>query len=163
MSSASLRLIPPFTAATARQKVKVAQSLWNTRDPQKVVQAYTPNSVWRNRSHFFVGHSSIRQFLQQKWARENTYMLRKELFTFQDNKIAVQFWYEFQDSMDTMKWKRCYGLEHWTFDGEGRMEKRMMSGNDVLIGENGNGDGRWFEGLEAEEVDGIVIPDGHCS
>ncbi|KAL8876130.1 MAG: hypothetical protein Q9198_005620 [Flavoplaca austrocitrina] len=163
MSSAPLRLVPPFTAATARQKVKVAQSLWNTRDPQKVVQAYTPNSVWRNRSLFFVGHSSIRQFLEQKWAREKSYMLRKELFTFQDNKIAVQFWYEFQDSMDTMKWKRCYGLEHWTFDAEGRMEKRMMSGNDVLIGENGNGDGRWFEGLEAEEVDGIVIPDGHCS
>ncbi|KAL8889067.1 MAG: hypothetical protein Q9192_006079, partial [Flavoplaca navasiana] len=91
MSSAPLRLIPPFTAATARQKVKVAQSLWNTRDPQKVVQAYTPNSVWRNRSLFFVGHSSIRQFLQQKWAREKSYMLRKELFTFQDNKIAVQF------------------------------------------------------------------------
>ncbi|KAL9026636.1 MAG: hypothetical protein Q9180_007453, partial [Flavoplaca navasiana] len=72
MSSAPLRLIPPFTAATARQKVKVAQSLWNTRDPQKVVQAYTPNSVWRNRSLFFAGHSSIRQFLQQNWARENS-------------------------------------------------------------------------------------------
>ena len=89
-------------------------------------------------------------------------MLRKELFTFQDNKIAVEFWYEYQDSMDAMKWKRCYGIEHWTFDAEGKMEKRMMSGNDVLIGEDGNGEGRWFEGLNAEEVDGIVIPDGHC-
>lgn len=64
--------------------------------------------------------------------------------------------------MDTMKWKRFYGIEHLTFDGEGRMEKRMMSGNDVLIGEDGNGNGRWFEGLEADEEDGIVIPDGHC-
>lgn len=95
MSSASLRLVPPFTAATARQKVKVAQSLWNTRDPHKVVQAYTPNSVWRNRSDFLAGHTSIRHFLQQKWAREESYMLRKELFTFHDNKIAVQFWYEY--------------------------------------------------------------------
>ncbi|KAI4262665.1 MAG: hypothetical protein L6R42_002166 [Xanthoria sp. 1 TBL-2021] len=162
MATTAQRLVPPFTKATAHEKVKVAQALWNTRDPQKVVQAYTPNSIWRNRSNFFVGHTSIRQFLQQKWAREESYMLRKELFTFQDNKIAVQFWYEYQDSMDVMKWKRCYGIEHWTFDAEGKMEKRMMSGNDVLIGEDGDGKGRWFEGLNAEDVDGIVIPEGHC-
>lgn len=161
MAATAQRLVPPFTKATAHEKVKVAQALWNTRDPQKVVQAYTPSSVWRNRSHFFVGHTAIRQFLQQKWAREKSYMLRKELFTFQDNKIAVQFWYEYQDSMDAMKWKRCYGIEHWTFDAEGKMENRMMSGNDVLIGEDGNGEGRWFQGLNADEVDGVVIPAGH--
>ncbi|KAL8790625.1 MAG: hypothetical protein Q9213_000472 [Squamulea squamosa] len=113
------RLVPPFTQSTAQQKVKVAQNLWNTRDPHKVVQAYTPKSIWRNRSHFFEGHTSIVQFLQQKWAHEKSYMLRKELFAFQDNKIAVQFWYEYQDAMDEMKWKRCYGIEHWSFDAEG--------------------------------------------
>ena len=75
--------------------------------------------------------------------------------------IAVQFWYEYRDAEDGMKWKRCYGIEHWTFDGDGLMEKRMMSGNDVLIGEDGNGEGRWFEGLGAEEVDGVSIPEGH--
>ncbi|KAL8992236.1 MAG: hypothetical protein Q9169_007260 [Polycauliona sp. 2 TL-2023] len=161
MATIVTRLIPPFSRATAQQKVKVAQSLWNTRDPQKVVQAYTLNSIWRNRSHFFIGHTSIQQFLEQKWAREKSYMLRKELFAFQDNKVAVQFWYEYQDSMDAMKWKRCYGIEHWTFDKEGKMEKRMMSGNDVLIGEDGSGEGRWFEGTNADDVDKIVMPEGH--
>ncbi|KAI4218671.1 MAG: hypothetical protein L6R36_008821 [Xanthoria steineri] len=161
MAATAQRLVPPFIKATAHEKVKVAQALWNTRDPQKVVQAYTPNSVWRNRSHFFVGHTSIRQFLQQKWTLEKSYMLRKELFTFQDDKIAVQFWFEYQDSIDAMKWKRCYGIEHWTFEAEGKMENRMMSGNDVLIGEDGNGEGRWFQGLNADEMDGVVIPAGH--
>ncbi|KAL8926269.1 MAG: hypothetical protein Q9172_001863 [Xanthocarpia lactea] len=156
------RIVPPFTQATARQKSKAVQALWNTRDPQKVVQGSTPNSVWRNRTHFFSGHKSIIEFLQQKWAREQSYILRKEPFTFRDNKIALQFWYEYQDAQDAMKWKRCYGIEHWTFDPEGILEKRMMSGNDVLIGEDGNGKGRWFEGLNPDEVDGVVIPEGHC-
>ncbi|KAL8680356.1 MAG: hypothetical protein Q9224_006948 [Gallowayella concinna] len=152
---------PPFTQETAQQKVKAAQALWNTRDPQKVVQAYTLNSVWRNRSHFFDGHKSIVEFLEQKWEHERSYILRKELFAFRENKIAVQFWYEYQDLLDGMKWKRCYGIEHWTFDPEGKMEKRMMSGNDVLIGQDGNGKGRWFEGAGPEEIDEIALPEGH--
>ncbi|KAI4126150.1 MAG: hypothetical protein LQ338_003890 [Usnochroma carphineum] len=156
-----MSLKPPFTVATANQKVKTAQALWNTRDPHRVVAAYTHNSIWRNRNSFFTGHPSIIQFLQQKWAREKSYLLRKELFTFQDNEIAVQFWYEYQDAMDNMKWKRCYGIEHWTFDTEGKMEKRMMSGNDQLLGEEGSGEGRWFEGLGPEDVDGVKIPEGH--
>ncbi|KAI4146058.1 MAG: hypothetical protein L6R39_003611 [Caloplaca ligustica] len=130
-------------------------------DPHQVVKAYTQNSIWRNRDHFFAGHPSIIQFLQQKWAKEMNYILRKELFTFKDNKIAVEFWYEYQDASDEMKWKRCYGIEHWTFDEEGKMEKRMMSGNDLLLGKDGNGDGRWFEGLKPEEVDEVKFPEGH--
>lgn len=93
-------------------------------------------------------------FLTAKWKREHNYRLRKELFAFQDDRIAVQFWYEYQDADDEMKWKRCYGLEDWTFDHEtGKMRKRMMSGNDLLLGPNGNGEGRWFvEGVDVNEV-----------
>ncbi|KAL8835852.1 MAG: hypothetical protein Q9170_003146 [Blastenia crenularia] len=156
-----MSLKPPFTLQTAIHKVKVAQGLWNTRDPHRVVLAYTPTCIWRNRSHFFSGHPSIIQFLQQKWAKEKNYLLRKELFAFTDNKIAVQFWYEYQDVLDGMKWKRCYGIEHWTFNEEGKMERRMMSGNDVQIGNDGDGKGRWFEGLGPEDVDGVKIPEGH--
>ncbi|KAL8696641.1 MAG: hypothetical protein Q9201_007560 [Fulgogasparrea decipioides] len=153
--------LPPFTPESAQAKVKSAQTLWNTCDPEKVVQAYTLTSIWRNRSRFFSGHTHIKQFLQQKWANEKNYILRKELFAFRENLIAVQFWYEYQDAMDGMRWKRCYGIEHWTFNEEGVMEKRMMSGNDVLIGEDGNGEGRWFKGLGPDEVDGLSIPEGH--
>ncbi|KAL8723682.1 MAG: hypothetical protein Q9181_007235 [Wetmoreana brouardii] len=92
--------LPPFTLESAQQKVKSAQTLWNTCDPEKVVQAYTPTSIWRNRSHFFSGHTHIKQFLQQKWTKEKNYILRKELFAFRENLIAVQFWYEYQDAMD---------------------------------------------------------------
>ncbi|KAL9602018.1 MAG: hypothetical protein Q9219_002126 [cf. Caloplaca sp. 3 TL-2023] len=156
-----MSLKPPFTIQTAIQKVKVAQGLWNTCDPHRVVLAYTPQCIWRNRNHFFAGHISIIQFLQQKWIKEKNYLLRKELFAFTDNKIAVQFWYEYQDAFDEMKWKRCYGIEHWTFDDEGKMEKRMMSGNDIGIGKNGDGQGRWFEGLTPDNVDESKISEGH--
>lgn len=145
-------LKPPFTAATAHQKVKAAQKLWNTTTPSEVVKAYTATSIWRNRSTFLRGHRDIEDFLTKKWAREQDYRLRKELFCFQGggddggggggegNKIAVQFWYEYRDAEDGMKWKRCYGIEHWTFDEGGKMAKRMMSGNDIEIGN----EGRWF-------------------
>lgn len=120
------------------------------RDAAKVTKAYTADSIWRNRHHFLKGHADIQAFLEAKWRREINYRLRKELFAFKDNKIAVQFWYEFQDSEDGMKWKRCYGLEDWTFAEDGRMRKRMMSGNDIEIGESG----RWFgEGVDVEKVD----------
>ncbi len=123
-----------------------------------MVNAYTRDSVWRNRHSFFTGHPAIIQFLQGKWAREKSYLLRKELFAFRDNKIAVQFWYEYQDELEGMKWKRCYGIEHWTYDEEGKMETRMMSGNDIVLEK---GEKRWFEGLTAEEVDRVEIPTGH--
>jgi nuclear transport factor 2 (NTF2) superfamily protein len=106
--------------------------------------------VWRNRSTFINGTSEITSFLTSKWEKEKNYTLRKELFAFGDNKIAVQFWYEYQDSHDGMKWKRCYGLEDWTFAADGKMRKRQMSGNDVEL-EEGN---RWFvEGVDVNEVE----------
>jgi len=162
-----MSLAPPFTEETARQKVKKAQDLWNTkpvaqhapldvpaltrhRDPARVVKAYTEDSIWRNRATFLTGHNSIVDMLSKKWKREQDYRLRKELFAFTDNRIAVQFWYEYRDAEDGMKWKRCYGLEDWTFAEDGRMRKRQMSGNDVELEE---GD-RWFkEGVDVNDVD----------
>jgi nuclear transport factor 2 (NTF2) superfamily protein len=107
------------------------------RNPKAIAQAYTPDSIWRNRSCFAVGTAAIEDLLTKKWEKEKSYRLRKELFAFTDNKIAVQFWYEFQDSHDGMKWKRCYGLEDWTFAEDGKMRKRQMSGNDIEIDEAG--------------------------
>ncbi|OJJ04945.1 hypothetical protein ASPVEDRAFT_44478 [Aspergillus versicolor CBS 583.65] len=127
----------------------------DARDPVRVAQAYTPTCIWRNRSSFFSGTEGIIDFLTAKWNREKSYRLRKELFSYTDDRIAVQFWYEFQDASDSMRWKRCYGLEDWTFDREtGKMRKRMMSGNDILLGPDGNGEGRWFvDGVDVEDVD----------
>ncbi|CAI7639801.1 hypothetical protein N7509_013790 [Penicillium cosmopolitanum] len=145
---------PPFTKESAHLKVKAAQNMWNTQDPSKVVNGYTPTCIWRNRTTFFSGSEAIIKFLTAKWKREKSYRLRKELFAFWEDRIAVQFWYEFQDADDGMKWKRCYGLEDWTFDREsGKMRKRMMSGNDMLLGSDGNGEGRWFvDGVDVNEV-----------
>ncbi|KAJ9623048.1 hypothetical protein H2203_005980 [Taxawa tesnikishii (nom. ined.)] len=154
-----MSLAPPFTRETAQAKVKKAQDLWNEhpradkkakRNPEKVAKAYTPDCIWRNRDQFFSGTEKIVDFLTRKWQREKSYKLRKELFAFTYDKIAVQFWYEYQDAHDGMKWKRCYGLEDWTFAEDGRMRKRQMSGNDVEIGE----EGRWFkEGVDPETVE----------
>ncbi|KAI8620021.1 hypothetical protein BC830DRAFT_1059741 [Chytriomyces sp. MP71] len=144
-----------FTLVTALQKVKGAQALWNTKNPEKVAQAYTSDCIWRNRDQFFAGHDAIVGFLQNKWSRENGYRLRKELFAFQDNRIAVQFWYEFHD--EAGQWFRCYGLEDWTFDMEsGKMRKRMMSGNDVPI----RAEERWFPESVAD-VDSVPITEQH--
>lgn len=120
------------------------------RNPELIAKAYTPDSIWRNRHWFFTGTEEIEKFLTWKWQKEKNYKLRKELFAFQDNKIAVQFWYEYQDSHDDMKWKRCYGLEDWTFAEDGRMRKRQMSGNDLEIAEAE----RWFkDGVDVNSVD----------
>ena len=125
-----------------------------SRNPTIVAAAYTPQCIWRNRSSFIEGTEAIFKLLTEKWEKEASYRLRKELFAFTDNRIAVQFWYEYQDRHDGMKWKRCYGLEDWTFDESGKMRKRMMSGNDILLGEDGNGDGRWFlDGVDVNEVE----------
>ncbi|PSS21856.1 hypothetical protein M430DRAFT_217941 [Amorphotheca resinae ATCC 22711] len=139
--------LPPFTAETARIKVKAAQDAWNTKDPQIVKGAYTPDSIWRNRDQFIKGTEEIVAFLTKKWERENGYRLRKELFAFTDNKIAVQFWYEWYD--ESGQWWRTYGLEDWTFAEDGRMRKRQMSGNDVKLADHE----RWFkEGVDVNEV-----------
>ncbi|KAF8717434.1 hypothetical protein RHS02_09601, partial [Rhizoctonia solani] len=145
----STKLVPPFTEETARVKVKVAQNLWNGQDPEKIALAYTPDSIWRNRSSFVQGRPAIAELLRNKWAKEKDYMLRKELFAFTDNRIAVQFWYEYRDATDGMKWKRCYGLEDWTFAEDGLMRKRQMSGNDIEI-QDGE---RWFKGLNKDQVE----------
>jgi len=132
-----------------------ASRLTFARDPEAVSKAYTETCIWRNRDSFIKGHGEIIAFLQAKWRREQNYQLRKELFAFTDNKIAVQFWYEYQDAGDGMKWKRCYGLEDWTFGEDGRMRKRMMSGNDVEL-KDGE---RWF--TEGVDVNSVEISEKH--
>ncbi|KAF2092493.1 DUF1348-domain-containing protein [Rhizodiscina lignyota] len=151
-----MSLAPPFNAETAHKKVKAAQDLWNTQDPVNIAnKGYTPDSIWRNRHWFFTGTDEIAGFLSKKWQREKNYILRKELFAFTDNKIAVQFWYEYQDADDGMKWKRCYGLEDWTFAPDGKMRKRQMSGNDLEISEGE----RWFK--DGVDVNTVPIAEKH--
>ena len=124
-------LVPPFDAVTARVKVQRAEDLWNTRDPEKVILAYTEDCVWRNRDEFLQGHEVIKKFLTRKWQKELGYRLKKELFIFSDNKIAVQFEYQWHD--DKGQNFRSYGLEHWEFAADGRMKKRTASINDLVI------------------------------
>ncbi len=125
-----MSITPPFTEASARQKVQIAEDLWNTRDPQKVAKAYTEDCVWRNRNEFLQGHTEIEAFLTRKWQKEVDYKLKKELFIFSGEKIAVQFEYVWHDHNG--QWFRSYGLEHWEFADDGRMKKRTASINDVL-------------------------------
>lgn len=154
-------LKPPYTLETAHEKVKFAQNMWNTQDPARVSNGYTPDCVWRNRAQFIKGTAEIVNLLTKKWEKEANYRLRKELFAFTENKIAVQFWYEYQDRHDGMKWKRCYGLEDWTFDYEtGKMKKRQMSGNDIVLGKDGDGVAVPEEGIEGRwYVDGVDVDD----
>jgi nuclear transport factor 2 (NTF2) superfamily protein len=125
--------LPPFTEETARQKVQLAEDAWNTRNPERVALAYTEGSEWRNRSEFVNGRPAIIGLLQRKWARELDYRLRKELWAFTGNRIAVRFEYEFHDA--TGQWHRAYGNENWEFADNGLMQRRYASINDVLITE----------------------------
>ncbi len=122
---------PPFTAETARAKVKAAEDAWNSRDPERVALAYTPDSEWRNRAEFFRGRDAIREFLRRKWAKELDYRLMKELWAFTDSRISVRFEYEWRDAAG--QWYRTHGNEHWEFDEEGLMRRRDMSANDYPI------------------------------
>ena len=126
------KLAPPFTAESARIKVRLAQDAWNTRDPEKVALAYTEDSQWRNRNEFFSGREAIRSFLKKKWTKELHYRLMKELWAFTKNRISVRFEYEWQDAR-TGLWYRTHGNEHWEFDEEGLMRRRDMSANDIQI------------------------------
>jgi nuclear transport factor 2 (NTF2) superfamily protein len=126
--------LPPFTLETARQKIQAAEDAWNTRDPDRVALAYTPDSEWRNRSEFFAGRDRIREFLRRKWAKELDYRLRKELWCFHENRIAVRFEYEWHD--DSGQWHRSYGNENWEFAENGLMQKRFASINDLPIKES---------------------------
>ncbi len=126
-------LKPPFTIESAAEKVKKAEMTWNTRDPEKVVLAYTEDSVWRNRSEFISGRNEIREFLQRKWSKELDYKLRKELWAFTDNRIAVRFEYEWHNTDGN--WFRSYGNEMWEFAETGLMRFRFASINDTPIEE----------------------------
>lgn len=123
--------LPPFTAETAAQKVRMAEDAWNTRDPDRVVQVYTEDTRWRNRSEFPVGREQVRGFLQRKWVRELDYRLIKELWAFDGNRIAVRFAYEWHD--DSGQWFRSYGNENWEFNEQGYMQRRFASINDLPI------------------------------
>jgi Uncharacterized protein conserved in bacteria len=125
--------VPPFNRDTATQKVRLAEDAWNTRNPEKVAGAYTPDSVWRNRSEFLSGREAIIQFLTRKWAKELDYRLIKELWAFRENRIAVRFAYEWHD--DSGNWFRSYGNENWEFDENGFMARRLASINDLPVGE----------------------------
>jgi len=123
--------LPPFTEETAKQKVQAAEDAWNTRNPDKCVLAYTEDTEWRNRSEFLHGREEVKAFLVRKWAKELDYRLKKTLWAFTDNKIAVRFEYEWHD--DSGQWFRSYGNENWEFTEEGLMAKRFASINDLAI------------------------------
>jgi len=123
--------IPPFTIDTALQKVQAAEDAWNTKDPEKVCLAYTLDTEWRNRTDFINGREEVKTFLRKKWEKELDYKLKKELWAFLENKIAVRFEYEWHDS--TGQWFRSYGNENWEFDENGYMQKRFASINDLPI------------------------------
>ena len=122
---------PPFTAETAAQKARMAEDGWNSRNPEKVSLAYTPDSRWRNRAEFAVGREQIVALLQRKWARELDYRLIKEVWAYADNRIAVRFAYEWHD--DAGNWFRSFGNENWEFDAQGLMAVRHASINDLPI------------------------------
>jgi len=126
--------LSPFTRETAIQKVRLAEDCWNSREPDKVSLAYSPGSRWRNRSEFLQGRDSIIAFLARKWAKELDYRLIKELWTYEGNRIAVRFAYEWHD--DSGNWFRSYGNENWEFDEEGLMRLRLASINDLPIEES---------------------------
>ncbi|MBB2166845.1 nuclear transport factor 2 family protein [Gluconacetobacter aggeris] len=122
---------PPFDTETAALKARLAEDAWNSRDPQKVALAYTPDSQWRNRTEFLCGREEIVLFLTRKWAREQEYRLIKEVWAFRENRIAVRFAYEWHD--ETGQWFRSHGNENWEFDEAGLMRRRVASINDQPI------------------------------
>lgn len=130
-SVATIPLVPPFTRETAIRKVRAAEDAWNSREPERVSLAYSPESLWRNRSEFIHGRAEIVAFLTRKWARELEYRLIKELWAFDEARIAVRFAYESCDAEG--KWWRSYGNENWEFNAEGLMTRRHASINDLSI------------------------------
>lgn len=143
---------PPFTHETALQKVQAAEDAWNTRDPHRVASAYTPDSVWRNRDTFLRGRDEIVAFLTRKWEREQEYALRKSLWAFHGNRIAVRFQYEWHDAEG--QWWRSYGNEQWEFDEHGLMRRREASIDDVAI----PGSARRIHGPRPAHERGVDIP-----
>jgi nuclear transport factor 2 (NTF2) superfamily protein len=143
---------PPFTLETAQRKVQAAEDAWNTRDPERVALAYTQDSVWRNRDEFVSGRDEIVEFLRRKWSRELDYALRKELWSFHGNRIAVRFAYESHN--EAGQWFRSYGNELWEFTPEGLMHRREASINDLAIDEVN----RRIRGPRPEHEHGVPFP-----
>jgi nuclear transport factor 2 (NTF2) superfamily protein len=144
--------LPPFTEETARQKVLMAENAWNSKDADRVAGAYTPDSQWRNRNEFVQGRDEIVAFLKQKWEREIEYVLRKDLWAFSGNRIAVRFQYEWRNAAG--QWFRSYGNENWEFDDLGYMRRREASINDLEINES---DRRIFGARAEGETSGIPL------
>jgi uncharacterized protein len=144
--------LPPFTSASAALKVRMAEDAWNTREPERVAQAYTLESRWRNRAEFLQGREAIQAFLARKWTRELDYRLVKELWAHGENRIAVRFAYEWHD--DSGQWYRSYGNENWEFDEHGLMRLRIASINDLPITE-GERKYRWPAGRRPDEHPGL--------
>jgi nuclear transport factor 2 (NTF2) superfamily protein len=126
--------LPPFTHVTALQKIRMAEDGWNGQNPEKIALAYSKDSIWRNRSEFVTGREEIIQLLTRKWQKESNYRLIKELWAYSDNRIAVRFAYEYQDSQ--AQWFRAYGNENWEFNEQGLMTHRHASINDIKIAES---------------------------
>jgi hypothetical protein len=126
--------LPPFNMETALQKVQLAEDAWNTKDPEKICLAYTIDTQWRNRTEFINGREEVKQFLKSKWENELNYRLKKELWGFRENRMAVRFEYEWHNK--TGQWFRSYGNELWEFNGNGLMQKRFASINDLQIDES---------------------------
>lgn len=143
---------PPFDERTAAEKVQAAEDAWNLRDPERVAAAYTEDSVWRNRDEFITGREAIVAFLRRKWERELDYALRKEVWSFHGNRIAVRFQYESHDAAG--RWWRSYGNELWEFSDDGLMRRREASINDVAIAESE----RRIFGPRPESERGDLIP-----
>lgn len=144
--------LPPFDLPSAMMKVQAAEDAWNTRDPERVSLAYTPDSQWRNRDQHIVGRPAIIDFLTAKWQREHDYALRKSLWGFRENRMAVRFQYEWHD--DEGQWWRSYGNELWEFSPAGLMSRREASINDVAIAETG----RRIFGPRPESERGAEVP-----
>ncbi|MEQ8898245.1 MAG: nuclear transport factor 2 family protein [Roseovarius sp.] len=144
--------LPPFTRETAAEKVRLAEDAWNSRVPEQVAKAYTPDSQWRNRAEFIEGRPAIVRFLSRKWAREHEYRLIKELWSFGEARIAVRFAYEWRDEGGL--WFRSYGNENWEFAGDGLMRRRIASINDQPISESARLM-RWPQGRRPDDHPGL--------
>ncbi|MDB3936145.1 nuclear transport factor 2 family protein [Granulosicoccus sp.] len=145
--------LPPFDTQSATKKVRLAEDGWNSRNPEKVALAYTPDSIWRNRSEFLVGRAAIEAFLRRKWDTENGYRLIKELWATSGHRIAVRFAYEWHDTSG--QWFRSYGNENWQFADNGLMERRIASINDLTI-EASERLFHWPQGVRPDEHAGLT-------
>ncbi len=125
--------LPPFTMETALQKVQLAEDAWNSKDPERISQGYSIDTEWRNRTEFIIGREAVKDFLKHKWEKELDYKLKKELWGFRENRMAVRFEYEYRNAEG--QWFRAYGNENWEFDENGYMQKRFASINDIEIDE----------------------------